>query len=204
MAYTKIINRRGTAAEWTAANPVLSIGEIGFETDSYRFKIGNGSALWADLPYFSDAQSVIESLLDSAPSSLDTLNELAAALGDDPNFATTIVTELNAKAPIDSPNFTGSVDFSGATVGGLGLPTIMTWRGQYSGAETYSEGDVVYLENNGGVYYANGTNINGGYFPGLDVSDWDLLAGPAYNITISAVAPTSGVGNNGDIWFQYI
>ena len=40
----------------------------------------------------------VASIIDSAPSTLDTLNELAAALGDDPNFATTIVTSIATKA----------------------------------------------------------------------------------------------------------
>lgn len=39
---------------------------------------------------------------DSAPGTLDTLNELAAALGDDPNFATTMATALAGKQPLDS------------------------------------------------------------------------------------------------------
>lgn len=46
-----ILMRRGTADEWTAANPILSAGEIGFETDTGRVKIGNGIALWIDLEY---------------------------------------------------------------------------------------------------------------------------------------------------------
>ena len=49
----RIQNRRGTAAEWTAANPTLAAGEIGFETDTARFKIGTGSAAWDDLLYSS-------------------------------------------------------------------------------------------------------------------------------------------------------
>lgn len=43
--------RRGTSAEWTAANPTLSSGEFGFETDTRQFKIGNGSTNWAGLGY---------------------------------------------------------------------------------------------------------------------------------------------------------
>ena len=39
----------------------------------------------------------VAGLIDSAPSTLDTLNELAAALGDDPNFATTITTQIGGK-----------------------------------------------------------------------------------------------------------
>lgn len=43
--------RRGTAAAWTAANTVLADGEIGLETDTRLFKIGNGSTAWTSLAY---------------------------------------------------------------------------------------------------------------------------------------------------------
>lgn len=45
--------RRGTALEWSAANTVLAIGEPGYETDSGRFKVGDGSTAWNSLPYSS-------------------------------------------------------------------------------------------------------------------------------------------------------
>lgn len=57
--------------------------------------------------YTGYTDTAIANLIDTAPATLDTLNELAAALGDDPNFATTITTELSLKAPIASPTFTG-------------------------------------------------------------------------------------------------
>ena len=38
--------RRGTAAQWTSANPVLAQGEMGVETDTLKIKIGNGSTVW--------------------------------------------------------------------------------------------------------------------------------------------------------------
>ena len=43
--------RRGTAAQWTSANPTLSAGEGGFETDTGKFKLGNGSQNWVTLKY---------------------------------------------------------------------------------------------------------------------------------------------------------
>jgi len=58
-------------------------------------------------------------LIDGAPAALDTLNELAAALADDANYATTITNALSLKAPLASPTFTGTVDFSSATVNGV-------------------------------------------------------------------------------------
>ena len=49
----------------------------------------------------------ISNVVDAAPGALDTLNELAAALGDDPNFSTTITNTLATKAPLNSPALTG-------------------------------------------------------------------------------------------------
>jgi hypothetical protein len=48
---TRIQLRRGTAAAWTAANPVLADGEIGVETDTRFYKIGNGVTAWTALAY---------------------------------------------------------------------------------------------------------------------------------------------------------
>lgn len=43
--------RRDTEAAWTAANPVLAAGELGLETDTTLYKIGNGSTAWNSLAY---------------------------------------------------------------------------------------------------------------------------------------------------------
>ena len=43
--------------------------------------------------------TAVSNLVDAAPGTLDTLNELAAALGDDPNFATTVATSIGTKVP---------------------------------------------------------------------------------------------------------
>lgn len=43
--------RRGTSSEWTSANSVLAAGEMGIETNTDRFKIGNGSTAWNALAY---------------------------------------------------------------------------------------------------------------------------------------------------------
>lgn len=53
--------------------------------------------------------NALASLVDASPSTLDTLNELAAALGDDPAFATTITTLIGTKAPLNAPVFTGYI-----------------------------------------------------------------------------------------------
>jgi ethanolamine ammonia-lyase large subunit len=43
--------RRGTASEWTSANPTLAVGEMGIETDTDQFKIGDGTTAWNSLAY---------------------------------------------------------------------------------------------------------------------------------------------------------
>jgi hypothetical protein len=48
---TQIQVRRGTAAQWTSANPTLSAGEWGLETDTLKTKIGNGATAWTSLAY---------------------------------------------------------------------------------------------------------------------------------------------------------
>ena len=48
---TQIQIRRGLAASWTSANPTLAAGEFGYETDTGKAKIGNGSSAWNSLSY---------------------------------------------------------------------------------------------------------------------------------------------------------
>ena len=49
---TQIQLRRGAASAWTTANPVLAVGEVGIETDTYKIKVGDGTQTWTALPYF--------------------------------------------------------------------------------------------------------------------------------------------------------
>ena len=58
----------------------------------------------------------VAALVASSPAALDTLNELALALGSDPNFATTVTNSLALKAPIESPTFTGTVTLPNGTI----------------------------------------------------------------------------------------
>jgi prefoldin subunit 5 len=113
---TRMLQRRGTAEQWTTANPVLGAGEIGFETDTGKFKVGDNVNTWANLAYFVNSDDLsgelddyatqtyvndaISDVVGLAPETLDTLNELAAAIGDDPNFVGTIGTSLGLKADI--------------------------------------------------------------------------------------------------------
>ena len=48
---SRLQQRRDTAANWTSNNPTLANGEIGYETDTKKFKIGDGSTAWTSLSY---------------------------------------------------------------------------------------------------------------------------------------------------------
>lgn len=78
----RMLQRRGTASQWTSANTVLAAGEFGVETDTGQFKIGDGTTAWTSLPYFKD----------------------------------TIDLNIDGKAPINSPTFTGDVVLPTTTV----------------------------------------------------------------------------------------
>ena len=62
-------------------------------------------------------KTALDALIENAPGTLDTLNELASALNDDPDFAATMTTALAAKAPLDAPSFTGNVKVPTAAAG---------------------------------------------------------------------------------------
>ena len=60
---TRMQQRRGTAAQWISTNsgngPILAAGEIGYESDTNKFKIGDGTNHWLSLDYFMDADSTV-------------------------------------------------------------------------------------------------------------------------------------------------
>lgn len=109
--------RRGTAAEWTSANTVLAAGELGYETDTAKFKLGDGSTAWSSLNYAginqTDIDSAVANVIDMAPTTLDTLNELAASIGDDSDFANTVASNIETAIAIhrdDTTNIHGIAD----------------------------------------------------------------------------------------------
>ena len=57
MSYGTFKLRRDTAANWTSSNPTLASGEPGYETDTAKLKIGDGSTAWVSLAYFASGSS---------------------------------------------------------------------------------------------------------------------------------------------------
>jgi hypothetical protein len=102
---TRMQQRRGTAAQWTTADPILAAGEIGFETDTSQFKIGDGTNHWSDLSYFKNLEDLGGTLDDYVPltqkdapngvAGLDAngyvpVNLLANVIGDAPEILNTL------------------------------------------------------------------------------------------------------------------
>ncbi|MDP6096372.1 MAG: hypothetical protein QGG67_10370, partial [Gammaproteobacteria bacterium] len=52
--------RRGAASQWTSSNPTLAAGEWGLETDTDKYKIGDGSTAWTSLGYSSLPSNVLQ------------------------------------------------------------------------------------------------------------------------------------------------
>lgn len=90
-----------------AINELLAaIGGAGAKIDDTTVSL---ATVWSSSKTDSEIKDAVTSLVDSSPETLDTLKELAAALGNDSNFATTITEVIGTKAPSANPTFTGTV-----------------------------------------------------------------------------------------------
>ena len=83
--------RKGTAEQWTNVNPILAEGELGWESDTNSFKIGDGVNNWATLAYFVDEDGVAGSLGDYVELALLGVSDGVATLD---GSGTLTITEL--------------------------------------------------------------------------------------------------------------
>jgi hypothetical protein len=102
---TRMLQRRGTASEWTAANTVLATGEVGFETDTGRFKIGNGSTAWNSRPYAAPAPNAVadHAALTTSVHGIEGTSDLV------------VTADLATLAPLAGPTFSGTVTLPSTT-----------------------------------------------------------------------------------------
>jgi Major tropism determinant N-terminal domain len=104
---TRMQQRRGTAAQWTSADPVLNAGEMGWESDTNKFKIGDGTNHWVDLDYFSDINSTVNPAFGSSIT-------FEGATAD--SYETILaVTDPTADRTVTFPDATGTVVLKDST-----------------------------------------------------------------------------------------
>jgi len=102
-------NAAQSAAEATAAADATTKANAAQAAAEATAASALSSAISTEVSNRNTAISTaVDSLVDGAPALLNTLNELAAAINDDDNYTTTITTALATKAPLASPDLTGT------------------------------------------------------------------------------------------------
>jgi len=107
----------------------------------------------------------VAGIVDSAPATLDTLNELAAALGDDANFSTTVTNSIAAKVSKSGDTMTGNLSFgdNNKAIFGAGSDLQIYHDGSYSRIHDEGTGSLI-LQTNGTNVSINSTGKNMGIF----------------------------------------
>lgn len=134
--------RRDTAAGWTSSNPTLLAGELGFETDTYKYKLGDGTTVWTSLAYAS-----------SDPDALVTNNTEARVVDTGSNGHFKVATEGAERFRIGPA---GQVGLGGANYGTAGQ--VLTSGGP-SGALVWADASGVTVID-GGNFDTGGSSIN--------------------------------------------
>ena len=91
---------------------------------------------------YDTATNIVATITDSAPATLDTLNELAAALGDDPNFATTTANNIATKLPLAGGTLTGNLVMENTDAGSAAGPEFTLFRNSASAANADYLGQI--------------------------------------------------------------
>lgn len=158
---TQVQVRRGTASQWTSANPTLASGEWGFETDTLKTKIGNGSTAWNSLAYATGSVSIsnvtglgtgVETFL-ATPSSAN----LRTAVTDETGTGSLVfATSPTITTPtLDDPKI--NLAFDAQT--GTSYTTVLNDNGQVVTMNNASA-NTLSIPTNASVAYPIGTQIN--------------------------------------------
>jgi hypothetical protein len=137
--------RRDTAANWTTANPTLESGEIGYETDTGKFKIGDGSTAWVSITdYFMKIPAAV------SPTELGYLDGVTSAIQTQLGAKqATLVSATNIKT-VNGSSLLGSGDLvvSGGVGGSVGSTDNAVPRADGTGGSTLQSSGVTIDDSN--------------------------------------------------------
>ncbi len=174
----KVSGTKGTARKAFFIG-VHNTGDISEGTN--KFYTDARVASYLSTQGFATQSNVVASIVDSAPSTLDTLNELAAALGDDANFSTTVTNSIATKLPLAGGTITGNLTVNNNLYIGDGNDGY--FYNDQNGRTAFANGDF-YIQNSVTNYYNYATNQYIGdssgdniYFRGNNLSgdDWAII-----------------------------
>ena len=140
-----------------------SNGDMIYNSTINQFEVyENGT--WRSLASDQDVTDAVAALVDSAPGTLDKLNELASALGDDPNFATTTTNSIATKLPLAGGTMSGDIDgagnkmlFANVYSATNDLPSASTYHGMF--AHVHGTGKGYFAHAGAWVELANQSDV---------------------------------------------
>jgi hypothetical protein len=187
---TRIQLRICSATQWSTVNPTLSSGEVGYETDTNKFKIGNGSSAWSSLDYFGGEVDLSEYLTLSSAST-------TYVLKNDPEFSFTQIDQFY-ESPAIGTDGNGFSSLNGYANGYIIFNSI---------APGYlSVGDVFYVTGSDGIdnirftVIATTTNT----VDGLDLFTAEVNSNLSNLSALQTWAPGYNVKTNGSSFFNSV
>ena len=145
-------NTTYTAAELLTAVKTVDGAASGLDADLLDGQQGSYYTGYAD--------TAVANIVDSSPDALNTLNELAAALGDDANFSTTVTNNIAEKLPLAGGTMTGALDMGSnnvTTTGKILYSNVYSAESDLPSASTY-HGMFAHVHGTGKGYFAHGGN----------------------------------------------
>jgi hypothetical protein len=203
---TRMQQRRGTASQWTSANPVLNAGEMGWESDTNKFKMGDGTNHWADLDYFIDANSTVNpafgtsivfegATADSYETTLQVTDPTADRTITLPNVTGTVITTGNLSDITNIGVFSSTITMEGTTANDFEL-TLSAGDPTADRVITFPDetGTVITTGNLGVITSLTNPSISGPTISGLIISDSSIVLEGAtandFETTLSVTDPT--------------
>ena len=186
---TLIQVRRGTAAAWEAANPVLAQGEIGYEVDDHGIKVGDGSTHWNTLSYFPVSWSALigrPTVIAAAETAADARDTIDAEYTGN-KAAANGYASLDANAKVPAAQLPNSImEYQG------------TWNAT-TNSPTLADGDAAV--NTGSVYRVatGGTHNFGSGAITFNVGDYCIYNGTAWEKSDTTDAVSTVAGRTGDV-----